>query len=378
MRKSILCVANWDSNVGYAWWLMESFWLVIDHKYGDEYKVVLAYPSISLLPDQINDSRIIVEEFDFNDKGLIQTFANIWYLLKNNVRYIYFTDRRFISLRYFIYRLVGVKGIIVHDHTPGLRTPPGRLKKLFKCMLARLPWVSADLVIGATEFVKNRNIEIACLPKDKCVSAPNGVPVLEKSKEFYVDLHNEFEIPEKNLIIVSVGRVSLYKGIDFSLEVIRYLVYEKKVKNLRYIYFGDGPDLEICKDISVEKKIEEYVIFAGRKDNLANYLPSCDIGFHASRGEVGYSLSILEFMRASLPVVVPDNPSVCEATTHGETGLIYKDLDVLSAANALECLIENEEIRMAMKTSSLERVNKMYSLDECHKVFVRHMDGVLK
>lgn len=375
-NKSILCVANWDSNVGYAWWLMESFWVVIDRQYGHEFEVVLAYPSISVIPKSITDSGIKVEEYDFKERGILQVLSNVRFLLKNNIKYIYFSDRNFFRWEYLIYRLAGIKRIIIHDHTPGMRTPPRGFKKFLKCIVARLPLVSADLIIGATEFVRNRNMEIACLPKRKCVSAPNGVPELG-NRSNSVDIREEYSIPKESIIIVSVGRVDLYKGIDFSLDVVRYLVYKMKVVNLMYIYFGDGPDQSECEKIVKEKKIEKHVIFAGRKDNVIDYLPGCDIGLHTSRGEVGYSLSILEFMRASLPVVVPDNPSVCEATSHGETGLVYKDLDVASAAKALSDLIGNKEMRLGMKTASLKKINSKYSLEKCHKLLLTHLSKII-
>ena len=376
-EKSILCVANWDSNVGYAWWLMESFWLAIGREFGDKYTVIVTYPSITIIPDKIKNSSIVVNELDFNRVGLMGLVENLLYISKSKVRYIYFTDKVFFHWKYALYKLFGVKKIIVHDHTPGVRTIPAGVKRKAKCVLSRLPWISADLLIGATNYIKERDRAVICIPENKCVSAPNGIPVELGVTLKKVDINKEFAIPEDRFIIASVGRANFYKGIDFSLEVIRYIVHEKKYENITYLHFGDGPDLVSFQRIAEEKRIKEYVVFAGRRDDLVDYLPYCDVGLHASRGEVGYSLSILEIMRASLPVVVPDNPSVCEATVHGETGLIYKDHDVSSAAQCLITLLCNKGLRLKMKKASFSRVREKYSLDMCHHQFINHMNKIV-
>ena len=64
--KTLLLVANYDSGVGYAWWLMESFWVRLAERYHHYNNVVLAYPIISKLPASIMSAPIIVTELDFS------------------------------------------------------------------------------------------------------------------------------------------------------------------------------------------------------------------------------------------------------------------------------------------------------------------------
>ena len=81
--------------------------------------------------------------------------------------------------------------------------------------------------------------------------------------------------------------------------------------------------------------IEEKFTFTGNRSDIRKILPSCDIGFCAATGEVGYSLSILEYMSAGLITVVPANPSTALATEQGLNGYVYKEKDVDSAVQAL-------------------------------------------
>ena len=61
-KLAILLVADCDSNVGYAWWLMGSFWVVFAE---NDYECHLAYPTISSIPGSINTALITIRAFDF-------------------------------------------------------------------------------------------------------------------------------------------------------------------------------------------------------------------------------------------------------------------------------------------------------------------------
>ena len=56
-QPAILLVANWDADVGYAWWLIETFWLKISESFSENYKCYLAYPSNSKTPEAIKNSK---------------------------------------------------------------------------------------------------------------------------------------------------------------------------------------------------------------------------------------------------------------------------------------------------------------------------------
>ena len=39
--KNILLVGNWSSDTGYAWWLMETFWVAIARKFRGRCRVIV-------------------------------------------------------------------------------------------------------------------------------------------------------------------------------------------------------------------------------------------------------------------------------------------------------------------------------------------------
>jgi len=375
-NQSILCAANWDSDVGYAWWLMESFWAKIGEHYDCEFDVILAYPSISKLPGVIKQSNLKMTELDFtfNNSSILKQLK---FIVSNQVRYIYLSDRPSIHWRYLLYKLAGVRKIIVHEHTPGLRSKPAPMKLFLKEVLNNLPMISADGFIGATEFIRQRLININGINPNRCFTATNGIPIANSFNGLDVGSLQALGVPSERLVIVSTGRANLYKGVDFALETINVLVKDLRCRNAHYLYLGDGPDMDKILEMADELGINEFVTFPGRVMCVNKFLPSCSIAFHPSKGEVGYSLSILEYMQAGLPVVVSDNQSVCGATTHEEDGIIYKQDDIKAAARALKLLLDNPDLRKLMGVSASNKVKKHYSLDNCHSELIKSIDAII-
>jgi glycosyltransferase involved in cell wall biosynthesis len=365
---ALLLVANWDSDVGYAWWLMESFWAALASHYHPATRVVLAYPSISRLPRAIAEAPLQTVEHDFRPTSLRAVGDQCRFLRRHRVRAIYFSDRATWHWRYLVYRLCGVRLIIVHDHTPGVRSVPTGPKRWIKTMVHRLPWVTADGLIGATPFVRQRFIDVNQAPARRCHVAPNGLPALADPSP-PTDVHALFSIPAHRRILVMTGRANRYKGIDFVLDLLVALTRDGR-DDVHFLFCGAGPDLDHFRERAAALGVASRVTFAGRRSDIPALLPGCDAAIHPSLGEVGYSLSILEYLRAGLPVLVPDNPSVCGATEHEVTGLVYPTGDVHAAAAALVRLLDDPPMARRMGEAGRLKVESEFTLTATHRALL--------
>lgn len=366
-QSGILLVANWDSAAGYAWWLMESYWVAISEQYADRLKCHLAYPSISGVPENIVRAPITLHRQDFSFGSWRGLAGQLSFLRRNKIRTIYFTDRAAVSWRYALYRAAGVRAIVIHDHTPGLRTPPRGLKKLLKWTAQRLPWIAADVQIGATEFVRRRLIDVGCAPAAKCFTVPNGLPAQDAEP---LDVYAEFGIPRTRKIFATVARATRYKGIAFALRTLAATGRQ----DWHYLLCGDGPDLGHFRSVAVELGIADQVTFAGNRRDVPRILLGCYAAMHPSDGEVGYSLAILEYMRAGLPVLVPDNPSV-SAATDLLTGIIYRD--EADAMQGLQKLLDVPEYAAYLGRHARTAVQS-YSLREAHERLLDAVDRAIQ
>ncbi len=219
-KGNILLVSNYSSDVGYAWWLMEHFWVLLAcHFERQGSRAFLAYPTISELPQSIRNSNIEPIEMTVpggtpSEKRKLRRF-----ITENNIKSVYFTDRPWFSPAYAYLRLLGIKRIVVHDHTPGDRPPVGGLKGLAKAVRHRLPMVNADRQFCVSEMMRCRSIQNGRIPPSKCLVVQNGIPPVEPPSRPREDIRSRLGLQPESLLCITTGRAHPYKRFDFIINV---------------------------------------------------------------------------------------------------------------------------------------------------------------
>lgn len=112
-------------------------------------------------------------------------------------------------------------------------------------------------------------------------------------------------------------------------------------------FVGDGPNKEDCVKLTKTLGIDDRVEFAGYSDQVERYFSTCDIFTLVSNWE-GFPRSILEAMRAGLPVITSDVGGSREAVIDGETGRVVKKATLLDLKEALRDLVADGELRAEM------------------------------
>jgi glycosyltransferase involved in cell wall biosynthesis len=159
------------------------------------------------------------------------------------------------------------------------------------------------------------------LNKDKIELIYNGIDLakIDQGLENPVDIRKEFEIAEDKLIIGNVGRLSYQKGHEFLIEAVELL--KEKRKDFVVLIIGDGEREAEIKELVNKKDLNQYIIFAGFRDDIYNILPGLDFLVHTARWE-GFGFVIAEAMAAGLAVVSTDVSNIGEIIIDGETGYL--------------------------------------------------------
>lgn len=138
------------------------------------------------------------------------------------------------------------------------------------------------------------------------------------------------------------------------------------------VLVGDG----YCRAY-IESQVEclgllKRVSFLGRRDDVLHLLEGADIFVMPSKYE-GFSLSILEAMRAGLPIVVSDVSGNSEAVMQGLNGFLVPPGAVDDLAGSLRRLIVSESLRDQMGAASRARFENKFSsqamAEEIRKVY---------
>lgn len=369
---NVLLVANFPSGTAYAWWLMEQLWLAVAKLARTQgYTVYLAYPEVTGVNPAIENAGIRVIELPIPGSSPAEMIEVARFIRANRIKTLYFTDRPWFAREYALLRLAGVERILVHDHTPGDRPSMTGWRRLLKSWRNRSPGVTADYLFCVSPLMRDRNIANGCIPPDRCLVVQNGIEPLIHTEGDRERLRAELGIEPDTTAVITTGRAHPYKRFDLVIETAAHVRSLAGDKRIIFLLVGDGPALDSLRQLVEQRQLTEDVRLLGYRADTRQLLAAADIAMHAARGE-GFSLSILEYMSAGLPVLVPDIPSVCQAVDP-TTGIVYPRNDHEFAAKAVLTLTMNPEIRERLGNSARQKVAREFHLGRSLKELEDHL-----
>lgn len=139
---------------------------------------------------------------------------------------------------------------------------------------------------------------------------------------------------DKKFVVLSVGRITTYKGVDKIIRMCAKL--RKEISELLLVVVGDGPAFFDAQKATHEENISHMVRFEGRKDENETraLMKAADVLVLNSEYE-GMSHTLLEAMSVECPVIASDvcgNPELVK-----NRGLLfeYNNMDALK-----ECILK--------------------------------------
>lgn len=367
---NVLMVSHFPSDTAYAWWLMEHFWKTIaELAEQDGSKAFLAFPEINSVSKTILDAPLAAVTLSLPRARRWPSAKVRAFLADNEIRTIYFTDSPYLSTQYLAFRILGVAEIIVHDHTAGDRPPVTGLAGVLKAIKNRLPAITADKIFCVSPHMRNRSLRNARIPERRIHVVQNGIEPIKCPVDARSTVRSEFGIAQDEIVMISTGRAHPYKRWDLIVETAAKLRELAPDLRYRFLLVGDGHFMPKLKALVDELDLYNEVVFCGFRADAHRLICAADIAIHAAKGE-GFSLSILEYMSAGLPTIVPDVPSVAQAITHGTDGFIFSDNDPGNAAYYLNELARDAELRSEMSARAKNRVVADFNLEQCTEAFI--------
>ena len=159
-------------------------------------------------------------------------------------------------------------------------------------------------------------------------------------------------------LIVSVARFEAPKDQPTLLHALARLVD----LDFRLQLVGDGPGLDPARRLAADLGVHDRVEFLGHRRDVAELLAGAQVFALSSRSE-SFPLTVIEAMRAGLPVVASDVGGISEAVVDGDTGLLVRIGSADAWADALKHLLVDPEIRRLMGANGRDRYLERFGHD---------------
>ncbi|MEH1787110.1 MAG: glycosyltransferase family 4 protein [Nostoc sp.] len=225
-------------------------------------------------------------------------------------------------------------------------------------LVERLTFATADVVISTNESY----LSVALTRGRK---SPEDVFVVRSGPDlsrFQPVPPNSVYRKSRKYLVGYVGVMGEPEGIDYLLQSVRYIVYEKKRQDIHFMLIGSGPMFEKLQALSEELEVNEFVEFTGRiPDNeLLARLSSCDICANPDKkmpyNDRSTMNKIMEYMAMGKPIVQFD---LLEGRRSAERASVYaKGNDVVDFAENILELLEDSERRQKMGELGRQRMEE--------------------
>jgi len=186
----------------------------------------------------------------------------------------------------------------------------------------------------------------------------NGVDLNRFKNEInVVEKKRELRIPERDLVIGTVGRLVRQKDIPTFLMIAKRLLSDQN--DITFLIAGDGDLKSDLTRLTKEYAIENKVKFLGIRDDIEEIYSVMDIFLMTARWE-GMSNVLLEAMSSRKPILTTNVEGVNEIISDGEQGFILNAGDVDGFVQKILHLDYSKRIEMGEK--AFKKVSKSFSI----------------
>ncbi len=239
------------------------------------------------------------------------------------------------------------------------QTLTGRFYRLMEKFAAA--W--GDMVIAVSQSEHDLAAGLGVIPSHKMTVVYNGLPEMAEAgrtanpetEPARLIMIARFEKPKDHLTLIrALGGL---KEMDWQLTLV-----------------GDGKGRAAAESMAAELGLSERLEFTGTRRDTEALLGDSSIFILSSRRE-GFPISILEAMRAGLPVVATRVGGIPEAVIEGETGLLFDPGDEAALRQQLAKLIADPALRKKMGLAGQKSFREHFTLkqmvDQTEKVYLK-------
>jgi glycosyltransferase involved in cell wall biosynthesis len=246
-------------------------------------------------------------------------------------------------------RWLGVPAVLTAHgwtFTPGFPPIQGAAYRRIERLVGPL----TSKIIAVSEFDRRLGLEAKIVPPNRIVTVHNGMPDIPASLRA-----DPGRVPPR---MIMVARFGAQKDHPTLLRALAGLTDRPWQLDL----IGEGPLQDDMRALATTLGIADRVRFLGQRLDVDRLLAEAQLALLVTNWE-GFPLSILEAMRAGLPVVATAVGGIDEAVNDGVTGYLVPRAGVDLLRDRIERLLESPALRSQMGAAGRTRFEQEFRLE---------------
>lgn len=199
------------------------------------------------------------------------------------------------------------------------------------------------------------------IKRESITLIPNGIKIPpEDLRSLPTPFRNSLGWKEDTFLLTVVGRLEPIKGHIYLLKALQSVVAQ--YQNIRCLVVGKGRSASSLKEYSLQMGLENYVHFAGFRDDISAILSESDAFCMPSLSE-GLPYALLEACSHKLPLVVTRVGGMAEMLTDNKTALLVQPQSPDGLAGGIIHLLDNPDKARRMGETAFRLVRDRYSIE---------------
>jgi glycosyltransferase involved in cell wall biosynthesis len=233
------------------------------------------------------------------------------------------------------------------NFTPGIAPMAAAVYRQIERMAGRI----STRIITVSEYDRRLALEAGLAPTDRVVAVHNGIP------DIPVELRATPDRPRPRLVMIA--RFEAQKDHPTLLRALAGLRQAEWELDL----IGDGPLAQRMQSLAVDLGLRDRINFLGQRMDVPQRLADAQVSLLVTNWE-GLPLSILEAMRAGLPVIATDVAGIGEAISDGDSGYLVPRGDVRQLQDRIGRLLGDPRLRLRQGQAARARYERHFTLEQ--------------
>ena len=224
----------------------------------------------------------------------------------------------------------------------------------------------AHHIVAVSESQKQKLIKQSIKP-EKISTIHNAIDLSYISSIQPISIKERFSFAPHNYVCMSAGRFSEEKGQFYFVKAAEMAL--QKNERLRFVLFGDGPDLLKIQAYIKNKALDKYILCPGFESNILGLIKSADLLVNPSLSE-GLPNIVLEALASQIPVVVTNVGGHPEIVTDSRNGYIVEPKNINQLSERILQMAENSDCLSDFAKDSRTTLKEKFSFTSQNKKLV--------
>jgi len=230
----------------------------------------------------------------------------------------------------------------------------------------------ASHIVAVSDSQKRKLINQS-LKSENITTVHNAIDLSFIDSISAVSIKEKFHFEPDLYICISAGRFSEEKGQFYFVKAAEVALKEND--KLRFVLFGDGPDLVKIQEYIKQKNLEAYILCPGFEAGVLPLIKTADLLVNPSLSE-GLPNIVLEAMASETPVVLTDVGGHPEIVSDNRNGYIVEPKNIDQLAEKILLCVSDRSKQAEFISESKKVLSNKFSFesqnDKLRRIYENH------